>query len=66
MQDLVNCLILAESSYKVVDMGRKRGARMAQRMKRSFPAGAVTLERLQWSLPSVFHRYALLLVSNVG
>jgi len=50
-------MILAEASYKVVDMGRKGASRMGQRMKRSFPTGAVTVEKLQWSLPSVFHRY---------
>jgi hypothetical protein len=49
-------LVLSESTYKVVDMGRKGASRMVQRMKLNFPPGAVTLENLQWSLPSVYHR----------
>ena len=57
MQDLLNCLVLSETSYKVVDMGRKRATEMINRIRQTFPQGAITTERVQWSLPSVFHRY---------
>ena len=56
LQDLLNCLVLSETAYKVVDMGRSRATEMISRIKHTFPDGAVTVEHVQWSLPSVFHR----------
>ena len=58
MQDLLNCLILSESAYKVVDMGAVNASKLVMRMEKSFPPGLVTIRRMQWSLDSVNHRCA--------
>lgn len=56
MQDLLNCLVLAECAYKVVDMGKKKATETINRIRQTFPEGAMTAKHVQWSLPSVFHR----------
>ena len=59
LQDLLNCLVLSETSYKVADMGRRRATEMINRIRQTFPQGIITTERVQWSLSSVFHRFFL-------
>lgn len=60
LQDLLNCLLLSEASYKVVDLGVEGATEVLGRMKETFPDHAVTVSRVQWSLSSVFHRFSLL------
>lgn len=56
MQDLMNCLVVSEGAYKVVDMGRTAASEMVQRIRSQFPPTLATIQRVQWSLPSVYHR----------
>lgn len=55
-QDLVNCLILSESVYKILDLGAKVATRVLERIQSLFPPGLATLESVQWSRPGVHHR----------
>jgi hypothetical protein len=55
---MVNCVILSECVYKVVDMGPLPAAAIACQLSQDFPPPLFTLRRLQWSEPHVRHRCA--------
>ena len=56
LQDVFNCLVLAETVYKVQEGNQAEVATTVAALRRDFPASMVTLQRLQWSLPHVPHR----------
>ncbi len=56
LQDVLNCLILAETVYKVQAGNHAEVATTVMALKQDFPAPLVSLERLQWSLPHIAHR----------
>lgn len=56
LQDVFNCLVLAETVYKVQEGNHAEVAATVAALRQDFPADMVTLQRLQWSLPHVPHR----------
>ena len=58
MQDVLNCLVLAETVYKVQEGNHADVANTVSALRQDFPAALVSLEKLQWSLPHVPHRFA--------
>ena len=62
LQDLLNALVLSEGAYKAVDHGSRIAAELVSRVVAGFPPGYITLQRLQWSSPSVRHRQGSLLL----
>ncbi|KAK9820296.1 hypothetical protein WJX72_008693 [[Myrmecia] bisecta] len=57
LQDVLNCLVLSEVVYKVVDLGEEAAAASVTQLRQDFPPGLVSVQHLQWSLPHVGHRY---------
>lgn len=43
----------------MVDLGQAAASDMVARIQSCFPPGMATIQRVQWSLPSVYHRYML-------
>ena len=67
-QDTLNCMVLSEAVYKVVDFGDVGAADMLAAIVRSFPPSLLTVRRVQWAQPHAHHRRAgpLCLVSSLG
>ncbi|KAA6417845.1 MAG: lipase class 3 family [Trebouxia sp. A1-2] len=59
LQDVFNCLVLAETVYKVQEGNHLEVASTVSALRQDFPAPLISLQRLQWSLPHVPHRYLL-------
>lgn len=59
LQDVFNCLVLAETVYKVQEGNHAEVASTVSALRQDFPAPLISLQRLQWSLPHVPHRYLL-------
>eukprot|EP00884_Botryococcus_braunii_P022747 jgi/Botrbrau1/9156/Bobra.160_3s0028.1 len=59
VQDVLNCLVLSEVAYRVLDQGPAQVPRILTERKQQFPAGLITLQAVQCSLPHVQHRYLL-------
>ncbi|DBA88587.1 TPA: hypothetical protein ACH3X1_004236 [Trebouxia sp. C0004] len=59
LQDVFNCLVLAETVYKVQEANHAEVASTVSALRQDFPAPLISLQRLQWSLPHVLHRYLL-------
>lgn len=57
LQDVLNCLLLAETVYRVHDHSNTEVARIFDSLRQDFPSSLLTVERLQWSQPNVAHRY---------
>ncbi len=56
VQDVFNCLVLAETVYKVQEGNHAEVASTVSALRQDFPAPLISLQRLQWSLPHVLHR----------
>lgn len=56
VQDVFNCLVLAETVYKVQEGNHLEVASTVSALRQDFPAPLISLQRLQWSLPHVPHR----------
>lgn len=56
LQDVFNCLVLAETVYKVQEGNHAEVASTVSALRQDFPAPLISLQRLQWSLPHVPHR----------
>jgi hypothetical protein len=56
VQDVFNCLVLAETVYKVQAGNHAEVASTVSALRQDFPAPLISLQRLQWSLPHVLHR----------
>ncbi|KAK9832529.1 hypothetical protein WJX81_006107 [Elliptochloris bilobata] len=59
LQDTLNCLVLSEAVYKVVDYGDAGAADMLAAIVRSFPPSLLDIRRVQWAQPHSHHRYLL-------
>lgn len=59
-QDTLNCIVLSEAVYKVVDFGDVGAADMLAAIVRSFPPALLGIQRVQWAQPHSHHRRALL------
>ena len=57
-QDTLNCMVLSEAVYKVVDFGDVGAADMLAAIVRSFPPSLLTVRRVQWAQPHAHHRRA--------
>ncbi len=55
---MLNSLLLAECVYRAYDGGAAVAAAALAELARAFPAGLVTVRRLQCSLPHVTQRCA--------
>lgn len=55
-QDVLNCLVLSEAAYRVLDQGPAQVPRILTERKQQFPTGLITLQSVQTSLPHVQHR----------
>ena len=64
LQDVLNCLLLSETVYRVHDHSNTEVARIFDSLRQDFPPSLLTLQRLQWSQPTVAHRWVLLLCSD--
>lgn len=62
VQDVLSCLVLAESVYKAQAGNQAEMASIVSALRQDFPASYVPLERLQWSLPHVAHRFVVYLI----
>ena len=57
MQGVLNCLVLAETVYRVSGENHDEIASVVSALRNDFPGPSVSLDQLQWSLPHVAHRY---------
>ncbi len=62
---MLNCLLLAECVYRAYDGGAPAAAAALAELAAAFPAGLVTVRRLQCSLPHVAHRCGCPLPAHV-
>ena len=59
-QDLLNCVLLAEHVYKIVDHSLDASlAQLNATRAAAFPPQLVTLRAVQWAQPHVRHRFLL-------
>ena len=61
LQDLINSAVLSECVYKCVSTGSDRALHALNQFQHQFPAGLVSLLRIQPSRPHVLHRQELAL-----
>lgn len=59
LQDLMNCVLLAEHVYKIVDHTTDVSVSLINSVKAQFPPHLTTLRTVQWAQPHVRHRYLL-------
>jgi hypothetical protein len=59
LQDLMNCIILSEHVYKIVDHSTETSVGLINGVKAEFPPHLVTLKSVQWAQPHVKHRFLL-------
>lgn len=59
LQGVLNCLVLAETVYRVSGENHDEIASVVSALRNDFPGPSVSLDQLQWSLPHVAHRYML-------
>ena len=60
MQDVLYCLLVAETAYRVHDHSAAEVASFVDGLRQDFPSSLLTIESLQWSQPQVPHRYSCL------
>lgn len=59
LQDLLNCVILSEHVYKIVDHSQETSVSLINGVKAQFPPHLATLRGVQWAQPHVRHRFLL-------